>query len=242
MLAPSHLPLKPLTRVTREIIEGNQDNSVADLNRATVLPCPQIRPAGDDHTAARRRAAEIVGAWARSIQSHDWNGTGTHIYNVNIVITACHPQTGVVCGSSIRGRGRGLGRHDYTVDEGEILLLKVDSFANNLKWQLSVAFNKGGMITTSALRLFDRFPHPNFRNHQWEDEFQAYEQVVQKLAEGWQPIGFVDMNTNSSQIEDRMHPEAFEIELQITASELDECIYRCSKIRLAQALERQRER
>lgn len=239
MLVPSHLPLKPLTRVMREIIEGDQDDPVADLNRATVLPCPQIRPAGDDHTAARRRAAEIVGAWAGSIQSHDWNGTGMHIHSVNVVITARHPQTGVICESSIRGSGSGLGRHDYTVDAGEILLLKVNSLANNLKWQLSVDFNKGGMITTSALRLFGRLSHTDFRIYQWEDKFQAYEQVVQKLAEGWQPIGFVDMNTNSSQIEDHMHPEAFEIALQITASELDECIYRCSKIRLAHALEKQ---
>lgn len=239
MLAPSHLPLKPLNHVMKKIIEGDGNDPVADLNRAAVLPCPHLRPALNDHTAARHRAAEIVGAWAGSIRSRHWNGTGLHIHHVNVVITARHPQTGAVCESSIRVVGNGYGRHDYTVDEGEILYLKVNSLANNLCWQLSENFDEGGMITTSALRLLGRLSPPNFRSYQWEDKFQHYEHIVQKLAEGWQPIGFVDMNTNPPQIEDRMHPEAFEIELQITASELDECLYRCSKIRLAHALEKQ---
>lgn len=239
MLAPSHLRLKPLTSVMKKIIEGDGNNPVADLNRAVVIPRAHIRPTGGDHTVARRRAAEIVGAWAESIRSHHWNVSGLHIHHVNVLITARHPQTGVVCESPIRVVGDGYGRHDHTADEGEILSLKVNGLANNLYWQLSVAFDKGGMITTSVLRLLGRLSPPNFGSYQWEDRLHAYEQVVQKLAEGWQPIGFVDMNTNPPQIDDRMHPEAFEIELQITASELDECLYRCSKIRLAHALEKQ---
>ncbi|WP_143042584.1 hypothetical protein [Variovorax sp. YR634] len=239
---PGHLSLRPLVSAIKTIIESDGDDPPAFLNRTVAHPYPHSRSVGDDHTVTRRRAAEIVDAWAERIQSHHWSGTEWHIHYVNVLITARHPQTGVVCESPIRVVGNGYGRHDHTADEGEVLRLKVrgtSSLVSNLNWQLDVALDKGVMLTTSALRLAGRLSPSNFHSPRWEEEFDSYEQVVQKLAEGWQPIGFVDMNPDQSSIEDRMHPEAFEIELQITASELDECLYRCSKIRLARVLERQ---
>ncbi|MBH2018481.1 MAG: hypothetical protein I8H91_02725 [Burkholderiales bacterium] len=242
MSVPDHLPLKPLASAIKTIIKGDGDDPAAFLNRAAAHPYPHSRPAGVNHTAALRKAAEIVGSWAACIPSHFWSGTGWHIHHVNVLIAACHPQTRVVCESPIRVVGTGCGRHDHTADRGEILHLKVmgtGSLVNNLNWQLGIAFVKGKMLTTSTLRLAGRLWPRDFHSAQWEEEFDSYEQVVRKLAEGWQPIGFVDMNSGQSALNDRMHPEAFEIELQITPSELEECLYRCSKIRRARALQRQ---
>ncbi|MBU9169567.1 hypothetical protein [Burkholderia gladioli] len=242
MMAPSRLPLKPLASAVKTIIEGDGDDAVAAPNRAATHPCPHNSLAGDEHTAARRRAAEIVGAWAKRIPNHHWSGTGWHAHHVNVLLTARNPQTKEMCASPIRVVGDGYGRHDHTSDEGEILHLRLKnttSLVNNLDWHLNEAFDQGRVVTTSVLRLAGRLAPRNFHSEQWEDEFDTYEQIVRKLAEGWQPIGFVEMTSLQSELNDGMHPEAFEIEMQITASELDECIYRCSKVRLALALEKQ---
>lgn len=238
--APVHLPRKPLASAINTIIEGDGGAPVSFMNSATVSPYPYSRPAVDDHTLARHRAAEIVGAWAERIPSHSWSGTGGHIHHVNIVIAARHPHTKVVCESPIRVVGSGYGRHDHTTDQGEILRLRVMgtcSLVNNLDWQLDVAFDKGKLLTKSALRLAGRLSPRDFHGAQWDEEFDSYEQVVWKLAEGWKPIGFVDISPTYPRIDSCMHPEAFEIELKITASELDESLYRCSKIKLARALQ-----
>lgn len=241
--APSHLPLKPLASAINTFIDSDVDIQVSILSSPTLHPFPSSSPAVDAHALARRRAVDIVGAWAERIPSPHWNGTGWHVHNVNVLITARHPTTKVLCESSIRAVGQGLGRHDHTSDKGEILHLKVNAHSrvvnNRIGWKLDVAYENGGMRTTSTLRL-NGSPSPGYlEGSRWEEGFDSYEQVVRKLAEGWQPVGFVDMSSTESPIDNWMHPEAFEIELQATASELNECLYRCSKIRLAHELQRQ---
>jgi hypothetical protein len=245
MSAPGRLRLKPLASAIKTIIEGDGDDAVAVLSRTAANTCCYNRLAGDKHTAARRRAAEIVGGWAESIP-HLWNGKGLLLHPVNVLITARHPQTKEMCESPIRVVGDGRGRHDHTSDEGEILhleLTRTTNHVNNLSWKLEESFDQRRRVTRSTLRLAGRLAPSNvqsdFHSEQWEEEFDTYEQVVRKLADGWQPIGFVGMSSVHSEFDGGMHPEAFEIELQITASQLDDCLYRCSKIRLARALEKQ---
>ena len=192
-----------------------------------------------------RHGAEPQRSWIRGpilFRMPVRTGTGWHIHHVNVLIAARHPQTSIQCGPLIRVVGSGHGRHDHTSDEGEVLNLRVNntcSLVSNLNWQLEVAFNKGMLCTNSVLSLGGRLTPRDFYSPQWEEEFDAYDQVLRKLAEGWQPIGFVGMTPNPSTIDIDPHPEAFEIKLQITAPELQECLYRSSKTMLARKLQEQ---
>lgn len=69
------------------------------------------------------------------------------------------------------------------------------------------------------------------------DEFEAYEQVIQKLAQGWQPIGYVSRTPGETSDTNDVFRESFEIASEITEAGLDECLDRCRKIRLARDIE-----
>lgn len=241
---PNHLPRKPLVTDIRLMCESNKDFSVPFLKSVAMQPCKLSRPALDDRALERRRVTEIARAWAveeialsdptpippckKSIVSPN---------NVSLLITARHPQTKVLCKSFIQLVGRRFSQHGHAFNKGELLSLDVngsDTVFGNLKWHFNVKFDKGEMSTTSILRLTRKLlPRYKYIQSEYED---SYEQVVRKLAESWQPMGFIAMDSTQS-IDSRMHPEAFEIELQITEPDLNECLYRYSKIRLARKLE-----
>ncbi|AGW91978.1 hypothetical protein N234_18225 [Ralstonia pickettii DTP0602] len=241
--APSHLSLKLLAGAIKTIIDGNDDGPVAVPIIPAIHPRLHNRPSADATFTARRRAAEIVGAWfERTPSRRRRNGTSWLIQYVGVLISARDPQTGDECESQIRAIADGYGRHDHTCDDGEILRLKVahtDRRGSNLSWRLDEVFDNGTMHSTSTLRLAGKLSPRNFNSAQWGDELDAYEQVVRKLREGWQPIGFVDMSPKDSMYQEHMHPEEFSIDLKITQSELDDSLYRSSKIRLARKLEKE---
>ncbi|MFZ3289081.1 MAG: hypothetical protein WA191_19850 [Telluria sp.] len=236
---PSHLALKPLASVVKAVTE-EAAHQIRERTAAAMLPLRDVIPVEDEHVKARRKAAEIVEAWAKPMRQRGWKGFGWHIHHVNVKLTAQNPLTGAICDGFIWVVGNGYGRHDHTAHEGEILRLHVSNTCrsvSNLNWQLTIAFEKGTLRTGSTLRLGGRLAPRNFANgYEWA-EFEAYELLVRKLAEGWQPIGFVNMETEERLNPNGVHPEAFEIKLQISQTELEECLYRCGKIRLAREIE-----
>jgi hypothetical protein len=59
---------------------------------------------------------------------------------------------------------------------------------------------------------------------------------VEKLVQGWEPIGFVGLETGGCLNADSVHPEPFEIKLKATREELEECLYRNQKLRLGKEI------
>ena len=101
-------------------------------------------------------------------------------------------------------------------------------------------FEDGNVRMSSELRGLLLRSKPDFPDREWCDEFSAYEQVLQKLVEGWHPVGFVAMNRDSRHHRHaRMHPVPFAIDLKIPRPKLEECLHRCDKIRLAYEIEEQ---
>ncbi|MYM29948.1 hypothetical protein GTP58_16575 [Duganella sp. CY15W] len=192
-------------------------------------------------THLREKAATIVDAWARSIRSRDWKGVGWHIHYCNVKLMARNPKTGELSDSFIWVQGNGYGRHDHLSTGGKSLHLHVSytaSNVNNLDWHLKIDIEPGRFVFESSLRMFGR---PLFRDidnpYVWQD-FEAYERVLRKLSEGWEPIGFVGLETGDRLDSDVVYPELFEIDLHISKPEFDQALYDCAKVRLAQEISR----
>jgi hypothetical protein len=65
------------------------------------------------------------------------------------------------------------------------------------------------------------------------EQFDAYMAVVVKLAEGWEPIGFVSLNAGEVADLDPVHPDPFEIDCEISEADVKVTQGRCARISTA---------
>lgn len=66
--------------------------------------------------------------------------------------------------------------------------------------------------------------------------------MVEKLAQGWEPIGFVSRKTDNWYDIGAVDPEPFDIVSTVGPAEWAACLVRCRKIRLARELQGQWDR
>ncbi|ADP20075.1 hypothetical protein AXYL_06793 (plasmid) [Achromobacter xylosoxidans A8] len=241
---PKEFALSTLANAIKALTESAMDEPAFTMSRPTTLDRPNSLRLPDS-AKVRRRAAQIVDAWAECIPSdHPFHKAPGEMHRgeVNVQITARHPSTKVEHESSIWVVATGHGRHSHSTKEGEMLRLYLHwttNAVNNLEWELEVVAEDGRTRVTSDLRVLNPTSIPNFYTRDWDEELSAYEHVLRALADDWEPIGYVDMNRGTPRIDAQMHPEPFEIELKMSKSKIEECLYRCGKIRLGLELQAQ---
>jgi hypothetical protein len=237
-MLPAQIALKPMVHAIKAATNLRTDDRGPE-NTINVLAPVQKRSGVDKWRARERRTAvDIAEGWARVFKQRGWNGVGTFVHYCCVKLAARDPQTGMISEAFIWARGKGYSHHD-TTGHGEVLRLSVsstNSAANNLDWHLKIDVENGKYRMSSTLRLFGALAPDDIENPVVWEKFEAYEQVVQKLAQGWKPIGYVSRTPEETFDADDVHPEPFEITSNISAAGFDECLYRCKKIRLAESI------
>ncbi|HGM8087213.1 TPA: HNH endonuclease [Pseudomonas aeruginosa] len=209
-------------------------SSVALSNAVHVHPVRQ-----DSFPAERTRAVQIVSAWTRSIRSWGWEGEGLHIIDGYVKIAARNPETGEIAEPYVWSHGMAAGAHSFNVVDGESIVLEINHTAHqtsNLNWQLKVHIKDGVCRTNSTMSMWKHItPGRSYESHKRE-EVEAYFQVLEKLAAGWEPIGFVGLEPGKWSEPDTVHPEAFSIQSEITPEQFANALHRCAKVKLGYEL------
>lgn len=242
---PEQFLLKPVAHALTAIAEGQKDEPDSLMSRRS-LSMPPERQELRSNAAVRRQVEEIVDSWANEIPRHHphhqapWQPHRGYVY---IQVTARDPETSAIHEPPVWLVAEGHGQHSYSVEKGQTLRLHLRWTPNGihgLKWDLDATFEAGEMRLSSTLKALLGIRKPIYPGCEWEENFHAYERILRRLLDGWQPIGFVALNRDRGHhSQARLHPVPFDIELKIPPSKLEECLHHCDKIRLAFKLERE---
>lgn len=235
-------PVTPLTRDIRAGFHrpanesGNEAFIAGQASKAPPISLPHV--AAD--ASAKRRATQIFRAWALRYPGSAQKLT---ILHVNVQIGARNPKTGELSSAFIQVQATGQSESMDAGETGEHLALKLwgtTDRINDLEWKLDVSVNQGKIKSTSTLRRIPWRLIDSFKNGfpGWLEDLEGYESVIRLIIQGWEPVGYVDVKADSDSYGDQMHPDPFDINLQVDQATLSESLQRCQKIRLALDLER----
>jgi len=235
---PAQIALKPMASAIMAATEIVVDHQFEEDAVRSLAPARKRLDLDERRARERRRAVNIADGWTRVFKQRGWSGVGEHVHYCCVKLAARDPGTGAISEAFIWARGKGYIHYD-TTGQGEVLGLRVtftNSPVNNLDWHLKIDVEDGECRTSSTLRLFGTLAPDDIDNPVIWEKFEAYEQLIQKLAQGWQPIGYVCRAPGETFDTDDVYREAFEITSNINAAGFDECLYRCKKIRLAESI------
>ncbi|MGK4740518.1 HNH endonuclease, partial [Pseudomonas aeruginosa] len=222
---PAEFDLKPIPRAA----------SPRSLHIAA-LPSPTRR---ESFPAERRRAIDIVSSWGEHAKRWGWDGKGLLINDCYVKITARDPESGDIAEPFLWVRSRSAHVYDYNFIDGESLFLDVDHTAyrvSNLNWHLNVTIKDGECRTTSTLRMLRPIRLPNPYERHEHAEFEAYAQVLEKLACGWEPVGYVGLEPGEWSEPEKVLPEGFPIRSEITEAQFARALQRCARVKLGYEL------
>ena len=239
--SPPHFPVTPLTRDIRAAFHrpaNESENEAFIAGQASKAP-PISLPHVVADASAKRRATQIFRALALRYPD---SAQEVLILYVNVQIGARNPKTGELSSAFIQVQATGQSKSIRAGETGEQFALKLwrtTGRINDLEWKLDISLYQGKIKSTSTLRrtpwiLFDSFKN-GFPG--WLEELEGYESVVRLFMQGWEPVGYVDVTADSDSYGDQLHPDPFDIDLQVDQATLSESLQRCQKIRLALDLE-----
>lgn len=222
---PSEFELKPMSKASVLVTFTGSASTSRVRNNA--------------YSAERRRAVQIVSAWTEQIKKWGWDGEGFYVNHGYVKITARNPETGELAEPFIWTRGRTASLYCYNIVNGESIYLDIDNTENltsGLNWHLNVTIDNGECSTKSSLRMRKLIaPRNSYQSHE-RAEILAFSQVLEKLASGWEPVGFVGLEPGEWSAPETTHPEAFTIKSEIPKAQIDKALQRCAKVRLGYEL------
>lgn len=222
---PTSFEFRPLYRVTTSI--------------APVSLVMGVTTRLDNYPAERRRAVAIVSSWGKLMKRWGWDGKGALINHGYVKITARDSETGAFAEQFVWARGRTACVYDYNVVTGEQVYLDIDHTAHrasNLDWHLNIAIRDGECRTESILRMWRPITPRNSHEYTERAEIEAYAQVLERLASGWEPFGFVGLEAGEWSDPESAHPEGFAIRCAFSEEQLNKAIDRCTRVRLGYEL------
>lgn len=188
----------------------------------------------------RQHATTILAGWTESMISRYWTQGGGIIHYCLVKLSARDPHTGDFSNAAILVQADAHGLYKHSIMEGEDLRLGIlhsTSSVNDLDWRLSISFQDGKIKMSSTLRRFGLIrPHDIGNPYEWAD-FESYCEVLECLALGWTPVGFISSIAGGSENAKGLRTKPFRIALSITPDELNDALARCKKVRLARELQ-----
>lgn len=189
--------------------------------------------------AERRRAIEVISSWGEQMTQLGWDGKGLIGNDCYVKITARDPKSGDITEPFLWVEGRSIHGYNYNLIDGEYLFLDVNHTAHrvsNLNWHLSVTIKDGQGHTTSMLHMRSPIRSPNPYERHERAVFEAYAQVLEKLACGWEPVGYVSLELGEWSEPEKVYPEGFPIRSEITEAQFARALQRCARIKLGYEL------
>ncbi|CAD5375809.1 HNHc domain-containing protein [Pseudomonas sp. OF001] len=192
----------------------------------------------ESFAAERRRAVQIVTSWQKLLKRWGWDGEGL-IHDGHVKITARNPETGEIAEPFVWARGRIVGLYRFNLVDGESVYLDINYTAHrssNLDWHLNVTIKDGLCRTESTLSARKPITPHNSANTFERKEVEACSQVFEKLANGWEPIGYVGLEAGEWSEPETVHPEVFSIKSQITEAQIAQALQHCARVKLGYEL------
>lgn len=113
-----------------------------------------------------------------------------------------------------------------------VLLQHTFSPFNSLEWKLNVKPALGSFEVESVLSVYkDVSPRNSLFNNDRES-FESYAAVLEKLAQGWEPIGYVGLSVGEGNDDGNYHPTPVNIVCQVEPEQFESRIRRCERIKL----------
>ncbi|WP_186060020.1 hypothetical protein [Burkholderia gladioli] len=228
-LPPGSIALEPMSKALNDAAEFSAHRAANGVSTSTAEPDPASRFLG-----IRSMVGEVIEEWRKQYRI-ELTDTRTFIYDGHLKLLARNPSNGAVTDCGVWARATVSERLNYTLKAGEQITLSAKTDpdrVSSLLWDLDVNIENGKCWTVSTLRnkIF-WFPDSTDQFYQRE-HFQAYMHVVEKLHEGWEPVGFVSFNVGESAFLEPVHPESFSIACEIGKAEFTVLLARCSRIAL----------
>ncbi|MFC5458813.1 hypothetical protein [Massilia niabensis] len=224
---PSHFILTPVARVVKKVAEDAPLPEAAEVARI------------DLSLHERNRAFQIVDGWAQLMPRATRNDDLHLVSSCYVKLAARNPGTGEIDDAFIWTKATYASVRRVSVANNKQLTIRVSSSrkrVSDLDWQLNISILNDDYRAESVLKTHGAIAPQDIRDdHEWS-QFCAYARVISRLAEGWEPIGFVSQRSNDCNDVRWIHPEPFEIEMRISPEELAELQYRCNKAVLAREL------
>ncbi|MEH6498297.1 MAG: HNH endonuclease signature motif containing protein [Pseudoalteromonas distincta] len=222
---PVEFDLKPIPRAA----------SSRSLHSAVLTP--PIRR--ESFPAERRRAIDIVSSWGEHAKRWGWDGKGLLMNNCYVKITARDPESGEIAEPFLWVLSRSTHVYYYNFIDGEFLFIGIDHTtqrASDLNWHLNVTIKDGECCTTSTLRMLRPIRlSSSYERHQ-HAEFEAYAQVLEKLACGWEPVGYISLEPGEWSEPEKVLPKGFPIRSEITEAQFARALQRCARVKLGYEL------
>ncbi|HIE2516746.1 TPA: HNH endonuclease [Pseudomonas aeruginosa] len=190
--------------------------------------------------AERRRAVSIVTDWGDFGRRYGWSGKGRLINHCYVKLCARNPDTGEIAESFVWTRGHSIHMHEYDLLEGEVLHFVIDQttyHVSNLNWRLEVSIRDGEYHCSSILSMEGRIrnSHSTWDRH-LRLEAESYIRLMEKLEQGWEPVGFVGIKPGEWSDPDRVHPGVFQIQNEITEAQFSKALRASRKLALGYEL------
>lgn len=187
----------------------------------------------------RHHAVQIVGAWKEEERRWGIYEDGLVINNGFVKLTARDCESGAIAEPFVWSPCMIGGMHRFTLVDGEKIVLLADHSAHqcsNLNWSLVVVVEDGACRTNSTLSMWRKIEPSRSDDRYEREQIEAYIQVIEKLAAGWEPIGFVGLTPGDWSEPDSAHSVPFEIQNDISQAQLSRALQRAERVKLGYAL------
>lgn len=228
----TQMPVPPVEFDLKPILRAASSQSL----HSAVLPRQILR---ESFPAERRRAIDIVSSWGEHAKRWGWEGIGCLTGDCYVKITARDPESGDIAEPFLWVLSLSTHFYHYNFIDGESLFLDINHTTqgvSNLNWHLNVTIKDGECCTTSTLsmlrpiRLFS-----TYERHQ-HAEFEAYAQVLEKLACGWEPVGHISLELGEWSEPEKVLPKEFPIRSEITEAQFALALQHCARVKLGYEL------
>jgi hypothetical protein len=150
-------------------------------------------------------------------------------------ISARNPKTGEILKDSVRTSAFVMlidGDDPYNPKTKHLLLQHTFTPFNSLEWKLKVKPAFGTFEVYSVLTVY-RDVSPGYSESKNDREsFNSYAAVLDKLAQGWEPIGYVGLSVGEGNDNGNYHPTPVNIICQVGPEQFESRSRRCERVKL----------
>lgn len=150
-------------------------------------------------------------------------------------ISARNPKTGEILNDGVETGAFVMLTDDddlYSPKTKHILLQHTFTAFNSLEWKLEVRPSLGTFEVESGLTVYkDVSPRDGVFNND-RDSFESYAAVLEKLTQGWEPIGYVGLSVGEGNDDGNYHPTPVSIVCQVEPDQFSSRNRRCERVKL----------
>lgn len=190
----------------------------------------------DDFAMQRLRAVDITTTFIRKnieiLRQGLLGDKSLHVGDGQVRIVAQNPATGDITDASHSVRSTTSCLFHSPKNLPEEIYLRV-LCTRGFTWELEQSFADNTMKLKSELDIPWFFTPKDSQDQVERVQFESYVKVLDALASGWSPLGYVSMRPSEILNEQDLHPRPFKITSKITPQTLEEVQTRNARIRLA---------